>query len=83
MIFKTARRNNNYGKPTKSKIIYNSNIDRVYELNFLGLNFNEQLNWQSQIDRISNRCSRTIGILNKLKRLLPLNVNIMLYNTQH
>ena len=30
---------------------------------------------------MSNRCSRIIGILNKLKRLLPLNIKIMLYNT--
>ena len=79
MIFKTARRNNMIN-PLNIKI-NNTYIDRVDEFNFLGISFNEQLNWQSHINKISNRCSRIIGILNKLKRLLPLNIKIMLYNT--
>ena len=60
--------------------IDNAYIDRVEEFNFLGISFNEQLNWQSHIKK-SNRCSRIIVIQNKLKRLLPLNIKIMLYNT--
>ena len=64
MIFKTARRNNMIN-PLNIKID-NTYIDRVDELNFLGISFNEQLNWQSHIKKISNRCSRIIGILNKL-----------------
>ena len=78
MIFKTARRNNMIN-PLNIKID-NAYIDRVEEFNFLGISFNEQLNWQSHIKK-SNRCSRIIGIQNKLKRLLPLNIKIMLYNT--
>ena len=79
MIFKTARRINMIN-PLNIKID-NTYIDRVDEFNFLGISFNEQLNWQSHIKNILNRCSRIIGILNKLKRLLPLNIKIMLYNT--
>ena len=79
MIFKTARRINMIN-PLNIKID-NTYIDRVDEFNFLGISFNEQLNWQSHIKKNSNRCSRIIGILNKLKRLLPLNIKIMLYNT--
>ena len=79
MIFKTARRNNMIN-PLNIKID-NTYIDRVDEFNFLGISYNEQLNWQNHIKKISNRCSRIIGILNKLKRLLPLNIKIMLYNT--
>ena len=55
-----ARRNNMIN-PLNVKID-STNIDRVDELNFLGINFNEQLNWQSNKDKISNRCSRTIFI---------------------
>ena len=61
--------------------IDNTNIDKVFELNFLGISFSEQLNWKSHIDKISNRCSRMICILNRLKRLLPFNIKIILYNT--
>ena len=79
MIFKTARINNMIN-PLNIKID-NTYIDKVDEFNFLGISFNEQLNWQSHINNISNRCSRIIGILNKLKRLLPRNIKIILYNT--
>ena len=78
MIFKTARRNDM--KKLRIIKIYNTNIDRVDEFNFLGLSFNEQLNWQSHIDKLLNRCSRTIGILNKLKRSLYLNIKINTLN---
>ena len=79
MIFKMVRRNNLVNTPNLK--IDNTNFYRVDEFNFLELSFNEQLNWQSHIEKISKRCSRTTGILNKLKRLLPLNIKIMLYNT--
>ena len=61
MIFKTARINNMIN-PLNIKID-NTCIDRVDELNFLGISFNEKLNWQSHIKKISNRGSRIIGIL--------------------
>ena len=51
------------------------------EFNFLGINLNEQFNWKNHIDKISNKFSRTLGILNRLKRLLFLNIKIILYNT--
>ena len=47
-------------------------IDRVSDFNFLGLNVDENLNWKSHINKISNKISRTVGILNKLKYLIPL-----------
>ena len=50
MIFKMARRNNMIN-PLNIKKIDNTYIDRVDELNFLGISFNEQLNWQSHIKK--------------------------------
>ena len=78
MLFKTARRK--CVKPPLLKID-NINMDRVYELNFLGLTFNEKITWKSHIENISNGCSMTLGILNGLKRLLPLDIKIMMYNS--
>ena len=42
-------------------------IERVYVFNFLGLIMDEHLNWKSHVENISNKCSKTIGVLNKLK----------------
>ncbi len=46
-------------------------IERVHEFNFLGLTINEHLNCRDYIDKISNKISKTMGILNKLKHFLP------------
>ena len=32
-------------------------------------------------EKISNQCSKTIGILNRLKHVLPLDITVLLYNT--
>ena len=39
------------------------------------------LNWKSHIDKLSVKCCRILGILNRLNRILPLNINIILYNS--
>ena len=45
-------------------------IERVKEFNFLGLMLDTNLNWKKPIAKVSNACSRKIGILNKLKRVV-------------
>ncbi len=62
-------------------MIDNTKIERVYKLNFLGLTLNENLNWKNHINKISNKISKTIGILNKLKHFLPLKTEILYYNS--
>ena len=56
-------------------------IDRVLKFNFLGIHLNEQLNWTNHIDKLSVKCCRIIGILNRLTRIIPLNIQIILYNS--
>ena len=50
-------------------------------VNFLGLIMDEHLNWKSHVDTISNKCSKTIGVLNKLNYFLTLTVKLILYNS--
>ena len=59
----------------------NTIIDKVLDFNFLEIHFNEQLNWKSHIDKWSVKCCRILGILNRLKIILPLNIKIILYNS--
>ena len=61
--------------------IDNLRIERVYEFNFLGLILDSQLNWSKHIVRVSNLCSMKIGVLNKLKYVLPLHIRYTLYNS--
>ena len=56
-------------------------IENIKEFNFLGLTINENLKWNNHIDNIAIKCSRINGLLNKLKNMLPIHINILLYNT--
>ena len=50
--------------------IDNINIEQVKKFNFLGLIIYTNLNWKRHTEKMSNACSKKIGILNKLKHVL-------------
>ena len=49
-------------------MINNTLIELVTEFNFLGLTVNEYMNWNSHTKKIANKISRTLGVMNRLKR---------------
>ena len=59
-------------------ITYNHNraSDRIQ---FLGLAINEFMNWNSHASKIPNKISRTLGVMNRLKRYLPLSAMKLMY----
>ena len=61
--------------------IYGHSIERVTQFNFLGLTIDENLNWQAHIQKVSNRISRALGVLSKVKRYLPKHILRLLYNS--
>ena len=56
-------------------------IQQVNDFNFLGLTIDEHLQWKQHIEKTANKCSRTIGIINKLKHYLPTHIKLLLYQT--
>ena len=56
-------------------------IEKVDEFSFLGLTVDTNLNWKRHSEKICNKCTKMIGILNRLKYVLPLGIKIMLYNS--
>ena len=46
-------------------------IECVRQFIFLGITIHETLNWDRYIDKIANKISRTLGVMNKLKHFLP------------
>ena len=77
MIFHTPQRR--FQMPTLE--IDGIQIERVEKFNFLGIILDKHLNWHEHIAHISNKISRTIGILNKLKHYIPENIKLLLYNS--
>ena len=48
---------------------------------YIGLTIDEHLQWKQHIEKTANKCSRTIGIINKLKHYLPTDIKLLLYQT--
>ena len=54
-------------------------LERVKNFNFLGLQLNENMSWKPHIDLLSNKLAKCAGVLNKLKRVLPVYILRTLY----
>ena len=61
--------------------INGSDIERVSEFNFLGLTINESMSWSSHSKKISNKVSRVLGIMNRLKHFLPFSALRLMYQS--
>ena len=77
MIFCTT----NKRTPDLQLHIEGTPIERVYEFNFLGITLDDKLRWNKHIDKISNKISRNVGILNSMKHILPISTKILIYNS--
>ena len=77
MIFSKSNKFNSYPKLK----IDDSIIQQVHEFNFLVITFDVQLNWKLHIERCAMKCSRNIGMVNKLKRFIPTFIMLTLYHT--
>ena len=79
MIFHYKQRN--LSSQSLNISIQGITIEKVADFCFLGLTLNENLNWQSHIHKISNKISRTLGVMNRMKHFLPVDILRTLYNS--
>ncbi len=77
MVFRTI----NKRIPDLELHIEGTPIERVFEFNFLGITLDDQLKWNKHIDKISNKISRNVGILNSMKHFLPISTKRLIYNS--
>ena len=49
-------------------------LERVQRSNFLGLSLNENMSWKPHTDLLSNKRAQCAGVLNTLKRFLPIHI---------
>lgn len=52
-------------------LINGTEINLIDEFNFLGLTIDKHMSWSAHIKKISNKISRILGVMNRLKRILP------------
>ena len=51
--------------------IDNTDVKEVSTYKFLGITVDQNLTWKNHVDDLAKKCSRSIGILHKVKQLLP------------
>ena len=56
-------------------------LEYVETFNFLGVNLDTNISWKSHLGKVSNKIVRIIGIINKLKFILPQNILSYIYNS--
>ena len=78
MIFKS--RHVNFDHNLINININNTEIKRVNNMKFLGVVIDKNLTWKEHINYISLKISKSIGILNSLRFILPLIILVNLYN---
>jgi len=76
MMFRTSQRQ----IATPAIFIDSVKIDFVREFNFLGIVLDESLKMKAHVNYISKKVGKTIGILTKLKHILPLEALLNIYN---
>ena len=56
-------------------------MKEVSTFKFLGITIDQNLTWKNHVDDLAKKCSRSIGILHKVKQFLPESVLLCLYYT--
>ena len=79
VIFKT--RNKHIDDSAIQIRIANKVIKQANQVRFLGVILDENMAWKYHIDYICKKISRVTGVLNRVKKILPLRILVSLYNT--
>ena len=79
IIFRTRKRRVSTNLPEIS--IDDVIIRKVENVKFLGVTINEHLDWSTHISIISKSVARSVGILSKLKFILPSHILKLIYNS--
>ena len=75
MLFHKRRKVN----PINMKIDHIT-IERVSQFSFLGIMIDENITWKNHVNMITNKLSKIIGILHRLKFIYPKHILLTIYN---
>ena len=62
-------------------LLNNKQIECVNNFTFLGLTLDKSLNWKSHTNNIASKISRTLGVINSLKFIVPRKTLLVIYNS--
>ena len=56
-------------------------IERTQSFKYLGVTLNQSMSWANHVDAISTKINQRIGLIRRIRNVLPLQVSVTLYNT--
>ena len=77
LIFHTIQRNVTY----PNIVVNSSPVEFVESFNYLGIEIDKHLSWKPHIHKISKKMSKVVGVMSRMKNILPVRVLLTLYNT--
>jgi hypothetical protein len=77
MVFHMPNKN----VPTYDIKIRGTKLEQVTNFNFLGIVLDENLSWVSHITKVQGKLYRILGILNRVKNLVPNDIKCTIFNT--
>ena len=60
--------------------IESATLDRLYSTKYLGVTINQNMTWADHVNTIVSKSMQRIGLLKRIKHLLPQQARITLYN---
>ena len=77
-----------FGSPQKLNRIQNILVkvedtcfERTQSFKYLGVTLNQSMSWADHVDAISTKINQRIGLIRRIRDVLPLQVRVTLYNT--
>ena len=61
--------------------INQSALEKVDSYKYLGVTVNQRMNWTDHIDSIISKVSQRLGLVRRVKHLLPMSARLTLYNS--
>ena len=56
-------------------------IERTQSFKYLGMTLNQSMSWANHVDDISTKINQRIGLIRRIRNVLPLQARVTLYNT--
>ncbi len=81
MILSTRPHRANLTNCTLNLKVGEKTIKQVNEAKLLGIIIDESLTWDKHIHKMSNKISKTLGLLKRSKKVIPSNTILMLFNS--
>lgn len=80
ILIASKHKHQSLNEPNKLNILIDEhNINHVKNCVYLGVNINENLSWDSQIDNVCSMLTRKVGMLSRLRKSTPNEIMLKIY----